>query len=310
MRRKQGYEVTYVRNFTDIDDKIIKRANEVPAQSNPTHRSASLRVCSDLLKASRPAARPLWPLIAAARRFRSSKQRLPVWFLRAIGCERGLLPRRLHRAAAAAATQGVQSHPRGPCGCDCARGCACCREPYGCGGSGGRGLQPADGALHSGVPRRHGCAGLPASLLRAARHRARRCAPPKPVFLSSAALLNALRAFRPEGGGAGPAPRSGHGADRERTRSGHGANRERTRYRLTRRCVGRGRQDIVALIEKIIANGHAYAVEGDVYFAVDSLPGRASPHPQPPPRVRGRHTRARRSANAARCSDGTFAAGV
>jgi cysteinyl-tRNA synthetase len=27
--RKQGYDVTYVRNFTDIDDKIIKRANEL-----------------------------------------------------------------------------------------------------------------------------------------------------------------------------------------------------------------------------------------------------------------------------------------
>ena len=26
--RHRGYEVTYVRNFTDIDDKIIKRANE------------------------------------------------------------------------------------------------------------------------------------------------------------------------------------------------------------------------------------------------------------------------------------------
>ncbi len=27
--RAQGYEVTYIRNFTDVDDKIIKRANEV-----------------------------------------------------------------------------------------------------------------------------------------------------------------------------------------------------------------------------------------------------------------------------------------
>src|ERR671928_1919553 len=26
--RARGYEVTYVRNFTDVDDKIIKRANE------------------------------------------------------------------------------------------------------------------------------------------------------------------------------------------------------------------------------------------------------------------------------------------
>src|SRR5512136_2256493 len=26
--RYRGYEVTYVRNYTDIDDKIIKRANE------------------------------------------------------------------------------------------------------------------------------------------------------------------------------------------------------------------------------------------------------------------------------------------
>ncbi|KAL1332981.1 hypothetical protein HN51_061752 [Arachis hypogaea] len=24
-----GYEVTYVRNFTEVDDKIIKRANEI-----------------------------------------------------------------------------------------------------------------------------------------------------------------------------------------------------------------------------------------------------------------------------------------
>src|ERR1700742_4922443 len=27
--RARGFEVTYVRNFTDIDDKIIKRANEL-----------------------------------------------------------------------------------------------------------------------------------------------------------------------------------------------------------------------------------------------------------------------------------------
>lgn len=26
--RRQGYQVTYVRNITDIDDKIIQRANE------------------------------------------------------------------------------------------------------------------------------------------------------------------------------------------------------------------------------------------------------------------------------------------
>src|SRR5512133_4094526 len=26
--RARGYEVTYVRNFTDVDDKIIRRANE------------------------------------------------------------------------------------------------------------------------------------------------------------------------------------------------------------------------------------------------------------------------------------------
>jgi cysteinyl-tRNA synthetase len=31
--RKQGYDVTYVRNFTDIDDKIIKRANELGIDS-------------------------------------------------------------------------------------------------------------------------------------------------------------------------------------------------------------------------------------------------------------------------------------
>lgn len=27
--RELGYEVTYVRNFTDVDDKIIKRAAEL-----------------------------------------------------------------------------------------------------------------------------------------------------------------------------------------------------------------------------------------------------------------------------------------
>ena len=32
--RSQGYEVTYVRNFTDVDDKIINKANEVGIDSN------------------------------------------------------------------------------------------------------------------------------------------------------------------------------------------------------------------------------------------------------------------------------------
>lgn len=32
--RSQGYDVTYVRNITDIDDKIIKRANE---KNEPYH---------------------------------------------------------------------------------------------------------------------------------------------------------------------------------------------------------------------------------------------------------------------------------
>lgn len=30
---------------------------------------------------------------------------------------------------------------------------------------------------------------------------------------------------------------------------------------------------MVAMIERIIENGHAYAVEGDVFFDVNSLPG-------------------------------------
>lgn len=41
-------------------------------------------------------------------------------------------------------------------------------------------------------------------------------------------------------------------------------------------------EDIVKLIERIIKNGHAYAVDRDVYFDVDSLPGCACP---PSPRV-------------------------
>lgn len=31
--------------------------------------------------------------------------------------------------------------------------------------------------------------------------------------------------------------------------------------------------DMVATIEQIIANGHAYAIDGDVFFDVASLPG-------------------------------------
>ena len=40
--RRKGYELTYVRNFTDIDDKIIARANTLrnilPRNSRPVHR--------------------------------------------------------------------------------------------------------------------------------------------------------------------------------------------------------------------------------------------------------------------------------
>lgn len=32
--RKAGYDVTFVRNFTDVDDKIIKRANELGVSSD------------------------------------------------------------------------------------------------------------------------------------------------------------------------------------------------------------------------------------------------------------------------------------
>ena len=40
--KASGYDVTYVRNITDIDDKIIKRANrerrDHPATDRPLHR--------------------------------------------------------------------------------------------------------------------------------------------------------------------------------------------------------------------------------------------------------------------------------
>ena len=36
--RARGYQVDYIRNITDIDDKIIKRANEITKPSNP-HRA-------------------------------------------------------------------------------------------------------------------------------------------------------------------------------------------------------------------------------------------------------------------------------
>ncbi len=32
--RHKGYDVTFIRNFTDVDDKIIKRANEVGEESS------------------------------------------------------------------------------------------------------------------------------------------------------------------------------------------------------------------------------------------------------------------------------------
>ena len=34
----RGYEVTFVQNFTDIDDKMIKRANEEGITGRPVHR--------------------------------------------------------------------------------------------------------------------------------------------------------------------------------------------------------------------------------------------------------------------------------
>ncbi len=39
--RFKGYDVTFVRNFTDIDDKIINRANETGVTSTELPRNLS-----------------------------------------------------------------------------------------------------------------------------------------------------------------------------------------------------------------------------------------------------------------------------
>ena len=38
--RHTGYDVTFIRNFTDIDDKIIKRANEVGKEAGDIDRKS------------------------------------------------------------------------------------------------------------------------------------------------------------------------------------------------------------------------------------------------------------------------------
>ncbi|EPS58790.1 hypothetical protein M569_16023 [Genlisea aurea] len=43
-----GYEVVYVRNFTDVDDKIIKRANEVGKDSTELSRSFCIEFQNDM----------------------------------------------------------------------------------------------------------------------------------------------------------------------------------------------------------------------------------------------------------------------
>ena len=43
--RHRGYDVTYVRNITDIDDKIIRRANENGETDTGAYRSASSPSC-------------------------------------------------------------------------------------------------------------------------------------------------------------------------------------------------------------------------------------------------------------------------
>ena len=40
--RYAGYEVTYVRNYTDVDDKIIARANERGSTAGSWRRSSSV----------------------------------------------------------------------------------------------------------------------------------------------------------------------------------------------------------------------------------------------------------------------------
>ena len=41
--RYKGYEVTFVRNFTDVDDKIIKRANDEGVSSTEIMRKPPSR---------------------------------------------------------------------------------------------------------------------------------------------------------------------------------------------------------------------------------------------------------------------------
>ncbi len=54
--RSQGYEVTYIRNFTDVDDKIIKRANELGVDSLSVSEKFIEAFCKDMdaLNVQRP----------------------------------------------------------------------------------------------------------------------------------------------------------------------------------------------------------------------------------------------------------------
>lgn len=58
--RSQGYQVTYVRNITDIDDKIIVRANEraIPINELTDHYIAAMHADSDALKVLPPDLEP------------------------------------------------------------------------------------------------------------------------------------------------------------------------------------------------------------------------------------------------------------
>ena len=50
----RGYEVTFVQNFTDVDDKIIKRANEEGISSEEVAKKIHRRVLYRRTRARRP----------------------------------------------------------------------------------------------------------------------------------------------------------------------------------------------------------------------------------------------------------------
>ena len=43
--RYKGYRVTYVRNYTDVDDKIIKRANDLGITALELSRQQIIKLC-------------------------------------------------------------------------------------------------------------------------------------------------------------------------------------------------------------------------------------------------------------------------